>query len=160
MPDDVTANQMTSRSRKERSSNTFSRKMQLTFWNTMNFYVQSSPYFSNDFFLSPIPVLDSANYIIIGVFQCLMQNAGQHYGQGGASSHQGATYGHTESSVSTKKSLREYRRCVGGEVRVNSWWIANKATSWLKLRVLSGCFWKGDKTAILLRTIENQMEVW
>ncbi|KAJ8953709.1 hypothetical protein NQ314_007319 [Rhamnusium bicolor] len=45
--------------------------------------------------------------------QGLMQNAGQQYGQGGASSHPGAPYGHTDSSTSNgsiTSSLRQFRK--------------------------------------------------
>lgn len=58
-------------------------------------------------FFNHVPIRDHAN--CPSRFQCLMQNAGQQFGQGGASSHQGAAYGHTESSVSTKRTL-EHRR--------------------------------------------------
>ncbi|KAJ8917293.1 hypothetical protein NQ315_002311 [Exocentrus adspersus] len=52
--------------------------------------------------------------LISFTLQCLMQNVGQQYGQGGGSSHQGATYGHTESQqsngASITRELRQFRK--------------------------------------------------
>ncbi|XP_018561554.1 uncharacterized protein PFB0145c isoform X3 [Anoplophora glabripennis] len=56
----------------------------------------------------PVPYVSSRNK------KCHMQNAGQQFGQGGAPSHQGAAYGHTESSQtatgSITSSLRQFRK--------------------------------------------------